>query len=74
MLIVNKDTTPLDWLAFEVEQQRQHIQELEATYERKYVFPKQQRTRLARRLKEDIVHQYGRLMGLEDALKLFHRD
>lgn len=68
MLAVDKNTTPLDWLKFELEQQQQHLQ---AVYADKYVKGKKQRTRMARALKTEIYRQQGEIMGLEAALNIF---
>lgn len=32
MLVVDKNTMPLDWLKFELEQQQQHLQVMQAVY------------------------------------------
>lgn len=45
MLVVDKNTTPIDWLKFELEQQQQHLQAMQAVYADKYVKGKKQRTR-----------------------------
>lgn len=37
MLVADKNTTPLDWLKFELEQQQQHLQAMQAVYADKYV-------------------------------------
>lgn len=37
MLVVDKNTTPLDWLKFELEQQQQHLQAMQAVYAEKYI-------------------------------------
>ena len=68
MLVVDKNTTPLDWLKFELEQQQQHLQAMQAVYADKYVKGKKQRTRMARAL---IYRQQGQIIGLEAALDIF---
>lgn len=71
MLVVDKNTTPIDWLKFELEQQQQHLQAMQAVYADKYVKSKKQRTRMARALKTEIYRQQGEIMGLEAALNIF---
>ena len=71
MLVVDKNTTPLDWLKFELEQQQQHLQAMQAVYADTYVKCKMQRTRMARALKTEIYRQQGQIIGLEAALNIF---
>lgn len=71
MLVVDKNTKPIDWLKFEYEQQRQRLQAMQAIYADKYVKGKKQRTRMARALKTEIYRQQGQIIGLEAALNLF---
>ena len=71
MLVVDKNTTPLDWLKFELEQQQQHLQAMQAIYADKYVKGKKQRTKDAKALKVEIYRQQGEIMGLEAALNIF---
>lgn len=71
MIVVDKNTTPLDWLKFELEQQQQHLQAMQAVYADKYVKGKKQRTRMARALKTEIYRQQGQIIGLEAALNIF---
>lgn len=70
MLVVDKNTPPLDWLKFELEQQQQHLQAMQAVYTDKYIRGKKQRTKMARELKTEIHRQQGLLMGLEAALNI----
>lgn len=70
MLVVDKNTTPLDWLKFELEPQQQHLQAMQAVYADKYIRGKKQRTKMARELKTEIHRQQGLLMGLEAALNI----
>ena len=70
MLVADKDT-PLDWLKFELEQQQQHLQAMQAVYADKYVKGKKQRTKAARALKVEIYRQQGQIIGLEAALNIF---
>lgn len=70
MLVVDKNTTPLDWLKFELEQQ-QHLQAMQAVYAEKYIKGKKQRTKAARALKVEIYRQQGEIIGLEAALNIF---
>lgn len=65
MLVVDKNTTPLDWLKFELEQQQQHLQAMQAVYAEKYIKGKKQRTKAARALKVEIYRQQGEIIGLE---------
>lgn len=37
MLVVDKNTTPIDWLKFEYEQQQQRLQAMQTLYVDKYV-------------------------------------
>lgn len=71
MLVVDKNTTPIDWLKFEYEQQRQRLQAMQAVYADKYVKGKKQRTRMARALKTEIYRQQGIIEGIEAALNIF---
>lgn len=70
-MIVDKNTMPLDWLKFELEQQQQHLQVMQAVYADKYVKGKKQRTKAARALKVEIHRQQGQIIGLEVALNIF---
>lgn len=70
MLVVDKNTTPLDWLKFELEQQQQRLQAMQAVYADKYVKGKKQRTKAAKALKVEIYRQQGEVIGLEAALNI----
>lgn len=71
MLVVDKNTKPIDWLKFEYEQQWQRLQAMQAVYADKYVKGKKQHTRMARALKTEIYHQQGIIEGIEAALNIF---
>lgn len=71
MLVVDKNTKPIDWLKFELEQQQQHLQAMQVVYADKYVKGKKQRTKAAKALKVEIYHQQGVIEGIEAALNIF---
>lgn len=71
MLVADKNTTPIDWLKFEYEQQQQRLQAMQAVYADKYVKGKKQRTKAAKALKVEIYRQQGKIIGLEVALNIF---
>lgn len=71
MLVVDKNTKPIDWLKFEYAQQWQRLKALQVVYADKYVKGKKQHTRMARALKTEICHQQGIIEGLEAALNIF---
>lgn len=71
MLVVDKNTKPIDRLKFEYEQQRQRLQAMQAVYADKYVKGKKQRTKAAKALKVEIYRQQGQIIGLEAALNIF---
>lgn len=70
MLVAAKNTMPIDWLKFELEQQ-QHLQAMQVVYADKYVKGKKQRTKAAKALKVEIYRQQGEIIGLEAALNIF---
>lgn len=71
MLVADKNTTPIDQLKFEYEQQQQQLQAMQAIYADKYVKGKKQRTKAAKALKVEIYRQPGKIIGLEAALNIF---
>lgn len=71
MLVADKNTTAIDWLKFEYEQQQQHLQAMQAVYADKYVKTKKQRTKAAKALKVEIYRKQGQIIGLEAALNIF---
>lgn len=71
MLVADKNTTSIDWLKFEYEQQQQRLQAMQAVYADKYVKGKKQRTKAAKALKVEIYRQQGKIIGLEAALNIF---
>lgn len=70
MLVVDKNTKPIDWLKFEYKQQLQRLQALQVVYADKYVKGKKQRTKAAKALKVEIYRQQGQIIGLEAALNI----
>lgn len=70
-MLVDKNTTPLDWLKFEYEQHQQRLQAMQAVYADKYVKTKKQRTKAAKALKVEIYRQQGQIIGLKAALNIF---
>lgn len=71
MLVVDKNTTPLDWLKFELEQQQQHLQAMQAVYADKYVKGKKATHKSSKGIKSRDIPPAGANNRLRSSFKHF---